>query len=645
MLLFFTILNIGLKYSNLKKCISSQMIIYQSRKDKFLTHLLSNELHEIIEESFKIKTGRRVPKNELRSWQESMRFMGGVLADDEIPNESGVSIEYHIPQTSKRVDFILSGLNAESKSAVVIIELKQWESSELTQKDGIVKTRFQHGSAETSHPSYQAWSYSELLNQLNENVYLNDIKLYPCAYLHNYHPDQVIKNDFYKPYLDKAPVFLEGKEEKEKLKEFIKAFIKYGDKDNLILQIDSGRIRPSKNLADSLASMLKGNDEFIMLDDQKVVYETAMDLARKSSESNKNVLIVEGGPGTGKSVVAINLLVNLINKEGLLAQYATKNAAPRAVYEAKLTGSFKKSAISNFFTGTGSYIDTDKNNFDVLLVDEAHRLNEKSGMFKNLGENQAKEIINAAKCSVFFLDEDQKVTFHDIGSIDEIERWSQRLNANITRLKLESQFRCNGSDGYLAWLDNILGIRDTANYSIKDLDYELKLFDSPLDLQKAIVEKNELNNKSRIVAGYCWDWVSKKDKSKFDIVFPDHGFAMRWNLDTDGALWIQAKDSVSEIGCIHTCQGLELDYVGVIIGKDLVVRDGYVVTNPNARSSHDKSLSGFKKLLKDNPDLAKSKADLIIRNTYRTLMTRGMKGCYIYCDDQETKEYFKSFIN
>jgi DUF2075 family protein/DNA replication protein DnaC len=567
--------------------------------------------------------------------------MGAVMDDEEIPNDAGVSIEYSIPQTSKRIDFILTGQDQANNDQVVIIELKQWESAELTDKDAIVKTRFQHGLAETSHPSYQAWSYSELLNQLNETVYTDNIHLAPCAYLHNYIEDDVIKNSFYQPYIERAPVFLKGKDEKEKLKTFIKSFVKYGDKSNLMFRIENGKIKPSKSLADSLAKMIAGNPEFIMLDEQKLVYETAIKLAKESSPTNKNVLIVQGGPGTGKSVVAVNLLVNIIQQLRLVAQYITKNAAPRAVYEAKLTGSMRKSAISNLFTGSGSFHSLEPNAFDVLVVDEAHRLNEKSGMFKNIGENQVKEIIKSSKLAIFFIDEDQKVTFSDIGSKEEIEKWANLENATVHHMELESQFRCNGSDGYLAWLDDVLGIRETANKTLDGLEYDFQVLSNPNDLKESIFNKNKINNKARIVAGYCWNWISRADKLAFDISLPNFDFGMQWNLDTDGSLWIQAPDSVSEVGCIHTCQGLEVDYIGVIIGDDLIVRNGEVITNPNARAKTDKSISGFKKLLKTNPDLAIKKADGIIRNTYRTLMTRGMKGCYVFCTDPETQAYFQ----
>ena len=147
------------------------------------------------------------------------------------------------------------------------------------------------------------------------------------------------------------------------------------------------------------------------------------------------------------------------------------------------------------------------------------------------------------------------------------------------------------------------------------------------------------------MAGYCWNWESKKNKSAKDISFPEFNFGMQWNLASDGNLWIMAPESVSEIGCIHTCQGLEVDYVGVIVGDDFVIRDGKAVTNPDKRAKTDASLKGYKKELSNNPEETKNKADAIIKNTYRTLMTRGMKGCYVYFTDKETEKYFKSRIS
>ena len=614
------------------------MLVYQATKEKFSNDVLSNNIENIIADVIKEKLNFSVPKNQILSFKNSLIYMDKVISDPEIPSDSGVAIEFQVPQTSKRVDFILTGQDEDKVDHAIIVELKQWEEAQMTGKDGIVVTRFANGSAETSHPSYQAWSYAALINGFNEAVYNGNIKLNPCAYLHNYKDNGVITDDFYKEYLEKAPAFL--KNDASKLREFIKRFVKYGDKGDIMYKIDSGKIRPSKALSDNLVSMLKGNKEFIMIDDQKVVYETALSLAKNSSEKNKNVLIVQGGPGTGKSVVAINLLVESI-KAGLVSKYVTKNSAPRDVYASKLTGTLRRTEFTNLFSGSGSFVNCPKNTFDFLIVDEAHRLNEKSGMFKNLGENQVKEIINSSKCSVFFIDEDQRVTLSDIGSKEEIINWAKEEGCVVHNLELNSQFRCNGSDGYLAWLDNYLQIRETANINFSNIDYDFKVVDSPNELRKIIFEKNKINNKARMVAGYCWNWVSGSDRNAYDIIFPEFNFEMRWNLKTDGNLWIIKPESVNEIGCIHTCQGLDLDYVGVIVGDDLIVRDNKVLVDPSKRARTDASLKGYKIMLKNKPEEAKKLVSLLIKNTYRTLMTRGMKGCYVYFTDKETGEYFK----
>ncbi len=500
------------------------MIVYSATKSGFQNDIMTNNIGQIILDKYRDTTGRNTGVSEVNSWTNSLQYMDRVLNDDLIPADAGVSIEYHVPRSSKRIDFIITGLNSENEESVIIIELKQWQKAEITEKDAIVLTRFKHGEKETPHPSYQAWSYKRLLEDYNQTVEEDNLKLLPCAYLHNYEMDDVISNDFYKEYTDKAPLFL--KNDALKLRDFIKTHVRYGDKNNILYRIDHGKIRPSKNLADKLSSMLADKEEFVMIDDQKIVFETALKLARESSEINKNVLIVQGGPGTGKTVVAINLLVELTNKQ-LVAQYITRNSAPREVYEAKLTGSFKKSHISNMFSGSGSFHNLEENLYDALIVDEAQRLNAKSGIFSHLGENQVKEIIKSSKFSVFFIDEDQKVTLKDIGDKEEIRRYAKELGATVSELELESQFRCNGSDGYLAWLDNTLQIHETANTFLDDKDYDFKIFDDPKKLHEEIIEKNKEKNKARMVAGYCWKWISKRNPILKDIQIGD--YRATWN--------------------------------------------------------------------------------------------------------------------
>lgn len=619
------------------------MIVYEATKELFVEDVIQDRIEENIDEKFYNKMGYHTGQSERNAWKNSMEYMLKVLIDSNIPSNIGVAIEYKIPNTSKRVDFIITGFDRNRKNVAVIVELKQWEKADIVSgKDGIVEAYTGHALREVAHPSYQAWSYATTIEDYNENVQEKQIDLYPCAYLHNYQKiiPPTLLSDVYKEYLDKAPAFVKG--DVERLREFINKYIQYGDDRETLYLIDNGKIRPSKSLQDSLSNMLKGNREFVMIDDQKIVYETALSMARKSYEDGqKRVLIVKGGPGTGKSVLAINLLVNLTN-ENMVCQYVTKNAAPRNVYASKLSGELKKTRIDNLFKGSGCFVESAENEFDVLLADESHRLNAKSGVFKNQGENQIKEIIHAGKFSVFFIDESQRIDIYDIGSVDEIQKYVRQAGAECEILELESQFRCNGSDGYIAWIDDVLQIRKTANKNGFDLDYDIQIFDNPNDMKKRIFEINEKNNKARLLAGYCWEWIKEgKNKSNiYDITIPEYDFAMSWNLG-NSSTWAIDPESVNEIGCIHTSQGLEFDYVGVIIGEDLRYEDGKIITDFTKRAKTDNSLKGIKKMYSENSEKALKLADEIIKNTYRTLLTRGQKGCYIYCVDKQLSDYLK----
>jgi len=618
------------------------MLVYESTKECFLTSVLNDTIDDEIYAIYQQKIGK-TKKSEISSWRDSMQYMSKVLQTDDIPNNCGVAIEFRIPFTNKRVDFIITGKSEDNLTSIIIVELKRWDQVEKVEgKDGIVKTPLGKGLHETTHPSYQVWSYYCLLKDFNETIQLENMQLHPCAYLHNlvFELNKDINDKIYSYYIDKAPIYTKG--DALKLREFIVKFVKYGDNKESLFKIDSGKLKPSKSLQDSLTGLLNGNQEFILIDDQKVVYEEILQNALKSKKDNKKiVIIVRGGPGTGKSVIAINLLVNLIHND-LLVHYLSKNAAPRNVYSAKLKQSLTKSHIDNLFKGTGLFHSCDKNLFDVLIVDEAHRLNKKSGLFKNLGENQVKEIINASKCSIFFIDENQKVDIFDIGSEAEIKKYAEKYNAEINLLELNSQFRCGGSDGYISWVDDVLDIKETANYDGFDKHYDFKVFDNPNDLKNIIFEKNKINNKARLLAGYCWKWNSEgKNTNKVsDIIIPEYNFEMSWNLDTTST-WAIDKDSVNEVGCIHTSQGLEFDYVGVIIGLDIRYENDNIITDFTKRAKTDQSLKGIVTIAKENKAKADKIADEIIKNTYRTLMTRGQKGCYIYCVDKSLSEYIK----
>lgn len=618
------------------------MIIYKNDKIGFINDVRDGLIASKIENEFSKLNFNHNNDSEYKSWANSLNFMRNVIDDSEISNDCQLAIEYQIPLTSKRVDFLIAGVDENNNNNIVVVELKQWGNSSTTTSPDVVKTFIGGSERYVTHPSYQAYSYAKVIENFNEEVYKNDISLIPCALLHNYKERNRdnIDNDFYKEAIGCAPLFLE--EDTIKLRNFIKTYIKKKDNIDLLMKIEHGKLKPAKALQDAIASMLRGNQEFNLIDEQKVAYETIRKLLEESlkksnkvgNENKKYTVIIEGGPGTGKTVVAIQLLSNLINK-GYSVNYITKNAAPREVFFKKLRkDKFRLNYIKTLFKGSGSFINVPNNFFDCLIVDEAHRLNEKSGMFNNLGESQIKEIIHASKVSVFFIDEDQIVTTSDVGSVDLIKKYAKEEGSEIYHgedYNLVSQFRCNGSDGYLAFLDNLLSIRETANIDFV-FDYELRLFSNPVKMREELRKRND-NNKARMIAGYCYDWITKNDYDPdvYDILL-ENDFKAKWNFNNTKT-WAIDEDSFEQVGCIHTAQGLEFDYCGVIIGKDLIFKDNKVVTDYTKRAKTDKSLKGIKKT--KNYALA----DRIIKNTYKTLLSRAQKGCFVYCEDKELLKY------
>ena len=357
-----------------------------------------------------------------------------------------------------------------------------------------------------------------------------------------------------------------------------------------------------------------------------------------------------GTRGTGKTTIVHAVIKMYLKLNGDNSSLATSIAllAPtgRAAKRLSESTNMEASTIHRFLGYTGdnhfAYNKYNKTSSRLIIVDEAHRLTEKSDFYGH-GENQIKEIINSSNFSMFFLDENQRVTLKDIGKEETIKKFAKQLNAGVYTYELNSQFRCNGSDGYIAWLDNILEIRETANFDIDGFDYEFKVFDDPNELRNAIEDKNKINNKSRIVAGYCWEWpkINRTNPNYNDIIIPEYNFEMSWNLD-GSEIFALGKNTVKQAGCIHTTQGLEFDYVGVIIGNDLRYENDHIITDHTKRAKTDSSLKGLNLYPKEEQYEI---ADEIIKNTYRTLMTRGMKGCYIYCTDKNLQNYFKERLN
>ncbi len=610
------------------------MIIYRNTVENFNKDVFSGLIANKLENLFLMLNIGKESQGEYRSWNNSLEVVSSVLKYSDVDPNIEVAVEYQIPLTSKRVDFLISGLDKDNQATILAIELKQWDKAEVTNLENCVKTYVNGQNGVHPHPSQQILSYCQLIQNLNETVQRDHVNIVPCAFLHNYPSNNkdVLEDTRYSYVVSKAPLFY--KDGREQLAEFIKSHVlKPSDKD-LFEIIENGKFKPSKALQDAILDLLKGNDAFVMVDEQQVAYATITKLVKDNIDKNgKYTIIVRGGPGTGKSVIAIQTMATLLS-EGFAASYMTKNAAPREVFKIKLTqGHLDKKYIGNLLKSPISLENCYKNDiYPCLLVDEAHRLT------KHYGHNQIDDIIRCSKINVFFIDEDQKVTTKDIGTVDLIKEIAKKYNSRIIddpSLTLKSQFRCNGSDGYLQFLDNLLEIRETPMTSLDGIDYDIRVFDSPTKMKEELEKLNKVNNKSRLLAGYCYEWVSEIEPTAMDIILEDN-FRMQWNL-RNGQPFAISDTSFDQVGCIHTCQGLEFDYVGVIIGEDLRFENGKLITDQSMIAESDKS-SGIR-TCKD-----KKLADILIKNTYKTLLSRGQKGCFVYCEDKNLSEYIKNLL-
>ena len=618
------------------------MIVYEDSKRCFVEDIKSNCIADKITAKIRERGINAGHEREYISWQNSLQFMRNIVDDNDIDDEVRIAIEYNIPLTSKRVDFIICGAGANNNDNVVVVELKQWQKAEVVADDMhyCVKTFVGGNNRIVCHPSYQAYSYACFIRNYSQTVLDDGINLIPCAYLHNYDPDfkQTLSNSIYKEWVSEAPFFIRN--ETEQFSAFVKKYVtRRSSNGDLLYEIDHGRLKPTKALQDSLTSMVKGNKEFMLLDEQAVCYDMCLKtMAKCKEDGKKRTIVIQGGPGTGKSVLAVNLLMEFINKS-LNTCYATKNSAPREAFLSLLTHSDAKKQVNikQLFRSPFGLSNVPDNTYDCLIVDEAHRLVKKMYGDWN-GENQVKECISASLLSIFLLDEDQAVTVNDIGSIAEISKWCRELNSTLkmpAEAKLVSQFRCNGSDAYIQFIDDILQrTEESVTVDLDELNFDFRIFDSAIELREALREKNAINNKSRMVAGYCYDWNVKHGRGDYDIMLPD-GFKAKWNLEKD-KIWAINPNSFEEVGCIHTAQGLEFDYVGVLIGKDLKYdsTSGRIITDKQAISKDDKS-SGIRSC--KNESIVRK----LILNTYKTLLTRGQKGCYVYCEDKSLAEYIK----
>lgn len=620
------------------------MIIYENDLKEFIVDVSDNLIvDKILDKFYENGFNKDNCISEINSWNNSLQFMKNILEYELFSRDVYVAIEYAIPRSSKRIDFMLFGLDETKKRNYVILELKQWRGADDSGKNDVVLTFVGNRKREVLHPSYQSKEYLYLLENFNKYISEKNVLGQALAYLHNASKKEnsnLLNECLYKSISD-CPVFF--KDDVKELREKLVRLVGNGKGREILYNIENSEVCPSKNLIDSVSNLFKNRDEFLLIDSQKTVYEN---IISKINDID-NVFIVNGNPGTGKSIVALNLFKTLIENKKIV-NYVTPNASFRECLIHNLKNNKSKNDnYKELFKWSGSYLKSVRNDYDWLIVDEAHRLSLTDAPLY-FGKNQIEDLLKASKNVVFFVDEKQVVRPSDIGTNENIEEIAKLFNKKIysgNDYFLETQFRCSGADGYINALDTVLQIKETANRILNDNNkYEFKIFDSPNELLEKINEKiSEGFTKSKILAGYAWKWNSKnfnRDemliKNAYDIEIEGHDFKGFWNYKNDKK-WAISEETNGEIGCVYTSQGLEFEYCGVIIGNDLQINSENNSLFGSYKNFYDVKA---KKGLKNNP----KKLTSLIKNIYKILLTRGQMGTYVYICDDNLRNYFKKFI-
>lgn len=618
------------------------MRLYSGTSEQFIQDTIQNQIAEKLKSSFFLNFRFNPSPSEVNSWKNSLRAISQVFQYSNLLDH-GIILEYQLPLTSKRLDCIICGKNKKNNENAVIIELKQWDKCEYSDGENEVITWVGGGKREVLHPSAQVGQYHMYL-QDTSTAFNSDkpIELSSCTYLHNYnyYKSDVLFSDKFKELLINYPTFTA--DDVEKLKEYLIDRLENGQGLEILKKIEDSKYRPNKKLMDHVGNIIKGRSEYILLDEQLVVYDKVFSCAKSSfHDKQKTVIVVKGGPGTGKSVIAINLMADLLLKE-YNAHYATGSRAFTETLRKKIGA--RGSAQFKYFN---SYATAENNEIDVLICDESHRLRETSNNRFTKREYktnmpQIEELIKASKVCVFLIDDNQIVRPTEIGSTEYIKKFAEKNNCKIFEYELEAQFRCSGSDAFVNWINNTLGIKRTANvlWSKKD-NFDFRIFDSPNSLEKAIRDKVEQGFTGRVTAGFCWKWSNPRPDGTLldDVIIGD--YIRPWDAKPEArklapgipkaSFWAYDPNGINQVGCVYTAQGFEFDYVGVIIGKDVT----YNFDKQEWEGHKENSADSVVKRSKDNF------ADLV-KNTYRVLLSRGLKGCYVYFMDKDTENFVKS---
>jgi hypothetical protein len=603
---------------------------------------MERRFSEVLAEHLRMAAGINASPAERRSWDRSLP----VLAHDLV--QAGLSqvemlIEYQLPLTSQRADVVLAGQDRRTGGdAYVVVELKQWSHAELFEEDPeLVLVEHMSGGPKL-HPVLQVKGYCEYLSGYMSVLRDSQHALHGVAYLHNAAQSDVA--DLYDLMQDdRTRLFTQTTRG---------AFVGYlqdrfaqasgADAADRFLSSD---IRPSRQLLKAAAAEIKNQNQFVLLAEQQLAYELVLHAVDRAHRGDaKTAVIVTGGPGSGKSVIALALLGEL-SRQGRPVLHATGSQSFTQTMRRYVgKGSI---AVKSMFKYFNNFVDARPNGLDVLICDEAHRIRQFSAnrytpARNRTGRLQVDELLDAARVPVFLLDEHQVVRPGEIGTVEEISHRAVAKGVKVQQVDLDAQFRCGGSRLYEAWVLRLLSLdgKDPVTWAGDD-HFDVSVAESPYELEAVLRDRLDAGYSARITAGFCWRWSNPDgDRLLPDVVIGD--WARPWNAKGDrsvgsappSALWATLDGGFDQVGCVYTAQGFEYDWNGVIVGPDLLYRDGQVVTVRSA--SKDPALV--------RGAVSDAQADQLIRNTYKVLLTRGMMGTVLFSTDAETQRFLASLV-
>lgn len=622
------------------------MTLLRTTANRILSESTPDSLIEKLLEQMLFATGRRASEAEQRSWGRSLPVLARNLVDAGL-GEVDMLVEYHLPLTSQRADVVLAGIHPTTGSpSYVVVELKQWSAA--YKYEGSVDLVAVPGmpGGPKSHPAAQVQRYCDYLADFARAIEDQPDALAGMAYLHNANDPSKVSDLRAYPVTMSSRLFTAA--DQDEMTNFLQSRLSSSNSSGAAADtLLRTAVAPSQQLLKMAADEVRDRPQFHLLGNQQLAVDLVLHSVEQARAGDtKRVIVVTGGPGSGKSVIALSLLGELARR-GRTVLHATGSRSFTQTLR-KVAG-HRAPRVQKMFKYFNQFMSADRNGLDVLILDEAHRIRETSvdrytKAALRTDRPQIDELIAAARVPVFLLDENQIVRPGEMGSLEQIERHVAGLGFEVQHVHLDEQFRCGGSERYVLWVKRLLGLEEGGPIEwVPDPQFDVRVAESPEEMESLLRCRQDEGYGARMTAGYCWPWSNARPDGSLDPDVTVGSWSRPWNSKSDrrvgevppAPLWATETGGFEQVGCVYTAQGFEYDWNGVIVGPDLVWRNGAFRTVRDANRDPD---------FKNRTKIPDARFDLLVRNVYKVLMTRGMVGTILYSTDSETRQMLRELV-